>query len=198
MSLEIVVAKRCHRYLERIWRRTRSPLDRSRYTKQLHICNHMMPKEKSDHYTNFISTNSENPRHMWKSVNTNLNRQKLNILNILHWIHCVILFSKLLAFHRILSLTIMTMISHHHFLRMHYSVSHLQILMKISLSLKSLLTNRVILTHFQHFYQIAVSINSSFPTVINLSKQGDVVPRDFKQALVNPLIKKQTLCKKMT
>ena len=25
--------------------------------------------------------------------------------------------------------------------------------------------------------------------------QGGVVPRDFKQALVNPLIKKQTLCK---
>ena len=32
-------------------------------------------------------------------------------------------------------------------------------------------------------------------TIINLSMQGGVVPRDFKQALVNPLIKKQTLCK---
>ena len=30
MSHEIVVAKRRHRYLERIWRRTRSPLDRTR------------------------------------------------------------------------------------------------------------------------------------------------------------------------
>ena len=44
MSNEIIVAKRRRRYLERIWRRTRSPIDRSRYTKQLHICNHMMSK----------------------------------------------------------------------------------------------------------------------------------------------------------
>ena len=35
MSLEIVVSKRRRRYLERIWQRTRSPLNRSRYTKQL-------------------------------------------------------------------------------------------------------------------------------------------------------------------
>ena len=32
-------------------------------------------------------------------------------------------------------------------------------------------------------------------TIINLSMQSGVVPQDFKQALVNPLIKKQTLCK---
>ena len=31
---------------------------------------------KSDYYTHFMSTNSENPRHMWKSVNTILHRQK--------------------------------------------------------------------------------------------------------------------------
>ena len=62
MSHEIVVAKRRRRYLERIWRRTRSPLDRSRYTNQPHICNHMMSKAESDYYTYFISTNSENPR----------------------------------------------------------------------------------------------------------------------------------------
>ena len=32
-------------------------------------------------------------------------------------------------------------------------------------------------------------------TIINLSMQGGVVQRDFKQALVNRLIKKQILCK---
>ena len=80
MSHEIFVAKRRRRYLERIWRQTRSLLDRSRYTKQLHICNHMMSKAKSDYYAHFISTNSENPRQMWKSVNTILHRQKLKAL----------------------------------------------------------------------------------------------------------------------
>ena len=80
MSNDIIVAKRRRRYLERIWRRTRSPIDRSRYTKQLHICNHMMSKAKSDYYTHFITTNSENPRQMWKSVKKILHRQKLKAL----------------------------------------------------------------------------------------------------------------------
>ena len=48
MSLDIILAKHRRRYLERVWRRTRSPLDRSRYTKQLHLCNRMMSKSKSD------------------------------------------------------------------------------------------------------------------------------------------------------
>ena len=67
MFHEIVAAKRRRRYLERIWRRTRSPFDRSRYTKQLHICKHMMSKAKSDYYTHFVSTNSENTRQMWNT-----------------------------------------------------------------------------------------------------------------------------------
>ena len=80
LSNEIIVAKHRRQYFERIWRRTRSPIDRSSYTKQLHICNHMMSKAKSDYYTHFISINSENPRQMWKSVNTILHRQKLKAL----------------------------------------------------------------------------------------------------------------------
>ena len=80
MSLEIFVAKRRRRYLERMWRRIRSPLDRSRYTKQLYICNHMMSKAKSDYFTYFISANSENPRQMWNSINTILHWQKLKTL----------------------------------------------------------------------------------------------------------------------
>ena len=76
MSLEIIPAKRRRRYLERVWRRTRSPLDRSRYTKQLHLCNRMMSKSKSDYYTSLLSNNSANPRHMWNSVNKILHREK--------------------------------------------------------------------------------------------------------------------------
>ena len=47
---------------------------------QTNFCNHMMSKAKSDYYTNIISKNSENPRQMWKSVNTILHRQKLKAL----------------------------------------------------------------------------------------------------------------------
>ena len=155
MSLEIVVAKRRRQYLERNWRRTRPLLDRSRCAKLLHRCNHMVSEAKSDYYTNF--TNSENPRQMWKSI-TQFYIGRKHCLNILHCIHCVVLFQhtshiRLLAFDRILSLMILTMI------------------------------------FLQHVFPIA--------TIINLSIQDGVVPRDIKQALVNPLIKKQ-LCVKIT
>ena len=75
MSIEIIIAKRRRRYLERVWRRSRSPLDRSRYTKQLDLCNRMMSKAKSDYNTSLLSNNSANPRQMWNSVNKILDRE---------------------------------------------------------------------------------------------------------------------------
>ena len=144
MYNEIIVAKRRRRYLERIWRRTAT-----------YIYNHIMSKAKSDYHILFTSINSENPRQMWKSVNTILHFT--HCLNILHWIHCVVLFQitlhiRLLVFDNILSLMVMTMISLNLFLNKYCIVSHLQLLMKFSLLLKNILTNRVILTHFQHIY----------------------------------------------
>ena len=74
-SLEISLAKRRSRYLERVWRRTRSPLDISRCSKQLHLCNRMMSKSKTYYYTILLSNKSDNPRHMWNSVNKILHRE---------------------------------------------------------------------------------------------------------------------------
>ena len=76
ISLEIILAKRRRRYLERVWRRTRSPFDSSRYSKQLHLFIHMVPKSKSEYCTSLLSNNSANPRHMWNSVNKILHREK--------------------------------------------------------------------------------------------------------------------------
>ena len=76
MSLEIILDKRRRRYLERVCRRTRSPLDRHLYSKQLHICKRTMLKSKSDYYTSLLSNNSAYPRHMWNSVNTILHREE--------------------------------------------------------------------------------------------------------------------------
>ena len=42
----IDVAKRKRRQLERVWRRTRLPTDRSKYSKQLHLCNRLMANER--------------------------------------------------------------------------------------------------------------------------------------------------------
>ena len=37
MTPEIIQSKRRRRYLERVWRKSRSSLDRSRYTRQCHL-----------------------------------------------------------------------------------------------------------------------------------------------------------------
>ena len=65
----------CHRYLERIWRKSCTHLNRSRYTKQSHFCNRLMNKTKSDFYRNMISNNSDNPRQLWNCINRTLHRK---------------------------------------------------------------------------------------------------------------------------
>ena len=93
---------------------------------------------------------------------------------------------------------IMTMISlNHHFLKKHYRVSHMQLLMKFSLFFFKYPNKSCDLDPFQTLLLKSCIDQLIFPitTIINLSMQSGVVPRDFKHALVNPLIKKQTLCK---
>ncbi|KAK2183559.1 hypothetical protein NP493_306g01032 [Ridgeia piscesae] len=46
MTPEIIKSKQRRRYLERVWRKSRSSLDRSRYTRQCHQCNREMSKAK--------------------------------------------------------------------------------------------------------------------------------------------------------
>ena len=74
MTLEILQSKRrCH-YLERVWYKSRSHLDRSRYSKQCHYCNTEMAKAKSDYYTNMVSNNAGNPRQLLNCINKILHR----------------------------------------------------------------------------------------------------------------------------
>ncbi len=72
---EIAAAKRHRRYLERIWRKNPTPLNRSRFTKQTHACNRLMSKAKSTYYSEIISENSQDQRSMWKAFNQILHRR---------------------------------------------------------------------------------------------------------------------------
>ena len=190
-------------YSIRFHNQSRSPIDRSRYTKQLHICNHMMSKAKSDYYTHFITTNSENPRQMWKSVNTILHQQKL----------------KALPEHSSLD-TLCSSFSKYFTdkiarIRSNFVINDDYIFPEPPLSEKTLqsftpaTTNEVLiiikkypnkscdLDPFPTLLLKSCIDQLIFPvtTIINLSMQSGVVPQVFKQALVNPLIKKLTLCK---
>ena len=57
MTPAILASKRHRRYLERVWRRYPTALNRSRFSKQIHVCNKQMSKAKSAHYSKlFLST----------------------------------------------------------------------------------------------------------------------------------------------
>jgi len=73
MSPEIINAKVRRRYLERIWRKSRIQLNRSRYAKQCHFCNRLINKAKFDFHRNLISNNSYNSRQLLNSINRTLN-----------------------------------------------------------------------------------------------------------------------------
>ena len=204
MSPEIIIAKRRRRYLERVWRRSRSSLDISRYTKQLHLCIRMMSKSKSDYYTSLLSHNSANPRQMWNSVNKILHREKSKPLPDHTYLDT--LSSSFSNFFTdkitLIRSNFVTNVRSHNF----PEPPHVENIMNQftptttsevrSIILKS--TNAScdldpfptrLLKHY--IDNIIVPITA----IINLSMHDGVVPHDFKQALVTPLIKKKTLCK---
>ena len=75
MTPGIIKSKQRRRYLERVWRKSRSSLDRSLYTRQCHLCNREMSKAKSHHYENMVSTNSATPKQLWECINKILHRR---------------------------------------------------------------------------------------------------------------------------
>ena len=70
----IVASKRHRRYLERVWRRYSTALDRSRFSKQIHLCNKQMSKAKSAHYSNIIAEHSGDHRSLLQAFNKILHR----------------------------------------------------------------------------------------------------------------------------
>ena len=204
MSLEIIIAKRRRRYLERVWRRSRSPLDRSRYTKQLHLCNRMMSKAKSDYYTSLLSNNSDNPRQMWNSVNKILHREKSKPLPDHTSLDTLCSsFSKFFTDKITLIRSNFDTNDHiHNFSEPpHVANTMDQFTPTTTSEVRSIILKSTnascdldpfptrLLKHY--IDDLIVPITA----IINLSMRDGVVPHDFKQALVTPLIKKKTLCR---
>ena len=59
-----------------IWRQTKSEKDRSAFSSQVHTCNRLMSKAKSDYYNKLVSDTKTNPQKLWNSVNRLLHKQK--------------------------------------------------------------------------------------------------------------------------
>ena len=58
MTPAILASKRYRRYLERVWRSNPTTVNRSRLTRQKHLCDRQMSKEKSAHYSKIIAEHS--------------------------------------------------------------------------------------------------------------------------------------------
>ena len=72
----IQAAKRTRRYLERVWRKSRFPSDRSKYVKQAHLCNRIVKRARREHIANYIHENENDAGKLWRAVNS-----------VLHLIH---------------------------------------------------------------------------------------------------------------
>ena len=69
MTPAILASKRYRRHLERIWRRNPTALNRSRPTRQTHLCNRQTSKAISDHYSKIIAEHSGDYGSLWKAFN---------------------------------------------------------------------------------------------------------------------------------
>ena len=74
MTPVILASKRYRRYLERVWRRNPTTLNRCRLTKQTHLCNRQTSKAKSAHYSKIIAEHSGKYGSLWKAFNKILHR----------------------------------------------------------------------------------------------------------------------------
>jgi hypothetical protein len=80
MTPEILGAKRHRRYLERIWRKNPTALNRSRFTRQTHLCNRIMSKAKSAYFSDLIRDNSTDQRTLWGVFDKILHRRPAKFL----------------------------------------------------------------------------------------------------------------------
>ena len=74
MTPSILVSKRHRRYLEWVWRRYPTALNRSRFSKQIHLCNKQMWKAISAHYSKIIAEHSGDHRSLRQAFNKILHR----------------------------------------------------------------------------------------------------------------------------
>ena len=90
MIPEIIKSKLHRRHLERVWRKSCSSLDRSRYKRQYHLCNRQISNAS---YENMISKNSATLKQLCKCINQILHRRLAPSLPPMHQSrHCVTLF----------------------------------------------------------------------------------------------------------
>ena len=82
MTPAILASKHHRRYLECVWHRNPTALNRSRLSRQTHLCNRQMSNAKSAHYSKIIAQHSGDHGSLWKAFNKILHRcRKIHLLD---------------------------------------------------------------------------------------------------------------------
>ena len=164
----------------------------------------MMSKSKCDYYTSLYSNNSANPRHMWNSVNKIINREKSKPLPDHTSLDTMRSSSSKFFTDKITRIrsNFVTNDHTHTFPELkHVENTMDQFTPTTTSDVRSIILKSTnsscdldpfpsrLLKHY--IDDLIVPITA----IINLSMLEGVVPPDFKQALVTPLIKKKTLCR---
>jgi len=80
LSVEFFKAKHLKRHYERVWRRSKSILDRSKFRRQVNKCNDIINKSKSKTYYDLVHDNIHDPKKLWKSLHSIMHRTQISIL----------------------------------------------------------------------------------------------------------------------
>jgi len=73
-------AKRVKRQSERVWRRHKTIVNRSRLRRQINVCNSIINKSKQQFYTDTINQCSGDSRKIWKELNQLLHKKSESVL----------------------------------------------------------------------------------------------------------------------
>ena len=74
------MARSLRRQFERMWRKHKTQLNRSRLCKQIAWCNLLANKDKGSYFTNLITANSDDPKKLWQSLRKVLHRTSETVL----------------------------------------------------------------------------------------------------------------------
>ena len=203
MTEEIIRAKMLRRKYERVWRKTQSAYDRSKYTAQSNLVIRMMERAKSNYMSDFVHNHSNNPKNLWKSLNKILHRcpashlpENSSLKDLCNK------FSKFF-------------VQKIEKIRSGFTETNIHLFYTSSTSTKKLLNFKPV--SMQQVQKIIMKSSNAtseldpIPTtlvkscisvllkpitnIVNLSISTGTVPRKFKQAYIKPLLKKPSLNK---
>ena len=74
------MARSLRQQFERMWKKHKTQLNRTRLRKQIAWCNRLANKDKGSYYTNLITANSDDPKKLWQSLRKVLHRTSETVL----------------------------------------------------------------------------------------------------------------------